>query len=176
MFSAFSEKEWEYYDIFHRDKDYRKEAETLSEKYLKGASRLIEVGSGQGQMTKELERLNYSVTTVDPNYNAYGDDIWDTLPEPFIHCDSVLALYDVCNYMSSQEYARFKKLLDRTEMPHVIEMWKPEDGVRFFTRKKSEGCHRIRLGIRLFGKAHLLFIYWGKGLCLAYHKLYLHED
>jgi SAM-dependent methyltransferase len=154
---AFNKKELEYYDIFHKDKDYEAEAKALP---LKGKT-ILEVGSGTGLMTKELRKLGYEVTTVDPNCEAdykYFEDVPD--PEKF---DNVLALYDVLNYME--------------EKPNisgwVIEMWDRSKGVKLFTYKKVDNCYRVRLGFKLFNKAHLLFIYWGKGFALAYHKLYL---
>lgn len=170
MFSAFNKKEWEYYDIFHKDKDYEVEAKRLP---LKGKT-VLEIGSGSGLMTRELEKLGYEVTTVDPNYPADYNWIGAAVAESPDRFDNIIALYDVINYMPPWEYRAFKLVSRYT--PTIIEKWNPGQGVKPFTHKRVGNYHRVRLGIKLFNKAHLLFIYWGKGLCLACHKLYLHGE
>lgn len=160
---AFNKKELAYYNFFHLDKDYEKEAKALD---LTGKT-VLEVGSGTGLMTAELRRLGYDVDTLEP-----------TDPDATYPCryedavfrkkyDNLLMLYDVVNYMKDVP----------NEWPSdniIIEMW-PDKPVRFFTHKRVGLLHRVRLGIRLSGRAHLLYIYWGMGLALAYHKLYLHK-
>lgn len=160
MFKAFNKGELRYYDIFHQDKDYEAEVKALP---LKGKT-VLEIGSGTGLMTKELRKLGYEVTTVDPNSPAD----YNTLDEvPDLHAfDNVIALYDVYNYIP--EWERM------WPEDWIIEMWDASKGVKFFTYKKAGGCHRIRFGIRLGNIAILKFIYWGKGWpAVAIHKLYL---
>jgi len=166
MFKAFNKGELRYYDIFHQDKDYAAEAKAL---LLKGKT-ILEIGSGTGLMTKELRKLGYEVTTVDPNADADYSSVWD-IPQGR-RFDTVIALYDVFNYMTPRERYNIK-CAGFTENG-LIEMWDKSKGVKFFTYKKAGGCHRVRFGIRIGNIAWLKFIYWGKGWpALAIHKLYL---
>lgn len=165
---AFNERELKYYDLFHKDKDYEAEAKALP---LTGRT-VLEIGSGTGLMTKELRKLGYRVTTVDPNHEADYPDLMDV--EGVF--DNVLLLYDVLNYIPNKGDYNFRsKLLELCPNNNqiIIEIWDKSKGVKPFTYKKVGHCHRVRLGFRWFNTAHLLFIYWGKGLALAYHKLYL---
>ena len=154
--------------MFHEDKNYALEASKLP---LEGSS-VLEIGSGTGLMTKELKRLGYKVTTVDPNAPADFKSLNDISDDWYF--DNVLALYDVCNYMPANLCCDTCYFLNRLGKNIIIEKWNKEDGVRFFTFKKSGKAKRIRLGIRIKDRAFILFFYWGHGLpALALHKLYL---
>lgn len=166
MFKAFNKGELKYYDMFHEDKEYAKE---LSQLPLAGKD-LVELGSGTGLMTKELRKRGFRVITVDPNAPA-DYSCWKEVD--YTNIKHVLALYDVLNYFAPKEY---KELKETVGDKLIEEIWDAEQGVKFFTYKKSDKAKRIRLGIKLFNRAYLTFIYWGKGKpAMAIHKLYLHN-
>ena len=163
---AFNKGELRYYDLFHTDKDYEAEAKALP---LKGKT-VLEIGSGTGLMTKELRKLGYRVTTVDPNIEADYNSVFDIPEKRF---DNITALYDVWNYLTFEERMYIgESIIKGTQ--RIIEEWDKSQGVKLFTHKMVKNCHRVRLGFRFFNNAHLLFIYWGLGKpAIAYHKLYL---
>lgn len=165
---AFNQGELRYYDLFHWDKDYKEEARQLP---LNG-KKVLEIGSGTGLMTKELRDMGYQVATVDPNCPADYAHLKE-IPA-YEKFDTVLALYDVLNYMPPKEREWTEARVNEMTNNFIYEVWQG-DYVKPFTHREVDGCHRIRLGFKRANKAHLLFIYWGKGLALAYHKLYLHE-
>jgi len=170
MFKAFT-NELKYYDLFHKDKNYAEEAKNLP---LKGKT-VLEIGSGTGLMTRELEKLGFKVTTVDPNSDADYSGIED-IPYNKSDFDNIVALYDVGNYMFPFEWHILKKAFVFKKVPFIYEIWDATKLVKPFTYKKVENCRRIRLGLKFRKKAHLLFIFWGKGPVISYHKLYLHEN
>lgn len=176
MFTAFGKRELEYYDIFHQDKDYGAEARALP---LKGKT-ILEIGSGTGLMTKELRELGYHVITIEP---TDPDSDYPQPVEEFVwwygkedSFDNIIALYDVLNYVKPADFKRIKYYASDACKNFMYQIWPAKRGVKFYTHKKVENCHRVRIGIKLWKTAHLWFIYWGKGLCITKHKLYLHED
>ena len=167
MFKAFNKGELKYYNHFHHNKNYGEEAKRLP---LKGKT-ILEIGSGTGLMTEELVKLGYEVTTVDPN-NVSDYDYFQQVPD-ISKYDNVLALYDVGNYLGPTEWRHLKYEAQKTNF--LYEIW-PDGPVKFLTHMKLGTCHRIRLGVKHAQRAHLLFIYWGKGIVINHHKLYLHEN
>jgi SAM-dependent methyltransferase len=184
-------RESKIYDLFHKDKDYKTEATLLRKKYPK-AKTVLEVGAGTGLLTKELFKMGFEVTVIEPSFPML-EILWTRLPMKWrqLWCinhtlektslvtfekntfDLVVAHYDILNYVKPEdkEFAIFK--LEYWGKKLDIEVWPKEDGVRLFTYKSVDGWHRIRLGIRLGNTAHLLFIYFGKGFFAEKHTLYL---
>ena len=178
--------ESKYYNIFHFDKDYAKEAREIRKKFPK-AKTVLEIGSGTGLMTVELEKLGFKVTCIEPSINmaveaskvSYNKnnniEIYiKTLEEfiPIIYFDLVLALYDVLNYSPNFWDNRLK--IRALGKDNIIEVWDRSKPVYPFMYKRARKCRRIRLGFKFMNKAYLWYIFTGKGLVISFHKLYLH--
>jgi SAM-dependent methyltransferase len=177
--------EAKFYDQFHQDKNYRKEARMLRKAFPK-AKTVFEIGCGTGNLTKELEKLGFKVTCVEPSEEMLKyfkgktkkvlhrkiNDPWFLLWEKKF--DLVLALYDVLNYIPENDFVSvFCKIFSMSKN-RVIEVW-PNKPVKFFTYKKAGDIHRIRLGIQLKERVFLWYIYFGlHEICSETHMLYMH--
>lgn len=187
MLTAFK-REARLYDQFHRDKDYAAEAAALREKYP-DATRVIEIGAGTGLLTRELRRLGFDVIAVEPSEsmqkiykknNNGGRPLLATVQDmvgfPEKWFDLAIAHYDVLNYVPFSDIDAVMQTLRNISKEQSIEVWDLNQGVTFFTRKKSAGLSRWRVGFRFRRWAWLFFIYWGSGFpCIAKHKLYFHD-
>jgi 2-polyprenyl-3-methyl-5-hydroxy-6-metoxy-1,4-benzoquinol methylase len=172
-----------YYNLFHSDKDYAKQAKQLRKRFPTAVT-VLEIGSGTGLMTRELQKQGFIVTALEPSAQMremakcnQGNftlpiRIQDIKSRP--RYDLVLALYDVLNYVPSTDIVAVLKRLSKLGHHVVIEMWQPQY-VKPFTIKKVEGCTRVRLGFKWKQTAHLWYIYWGEGFLVEHHKLYLHK-
>lgn len=186
------DKEAAYYNLFHRDKNYRAEAKRLRAMFPK-AKTVLEIGSGTGLMTHELTRLGFKVDCIEPSLSMAlrhlprnDKDVWkeikntrtflttiqDFIPEK--KYDIVLALYDVLNYIPHDEYDMVIEKMGKLGRSKIVEMWYRHGGVRLFTIKRLKGITRIRLGIRVRNTAHLWYIFFGGGIVVSHHKLYFH--
>lgn len=174
-------EEVKYYDLFHLSKNYEAEAKEIRRKFPK-AKYVLEIGCGTGNLTIELEKLGFFVTCIEPSKEmlkyfkgtggAFPVTIQDFIP-PEDKFDLVLAMYDVLNYIPETEIdAVVLKIMDIGKRWHT-EVWNKKKPVKPFTYKKANGCHRVRLGFRFKNAVHLWFIFWGKGLVISKHKLYL---
>lgn len=172
--------ESKYYNIFHFDKDYAKEAREIRKKFPK-AKTVLEIGSGTGLMTVELEKLGFKVIGLEPSVDMIrqfeGNNMVNcTLEEysflPKKKFDLVLALYDVLNYSPNFWDNRLK--IRALGKDNIIEVWDRSKPVYPFMYKRARKCRRIRLGFKFMNKAYLWYIFTGKGLVISFHKLYLH--
>ena len=175
--------EAKYYDLFHKDKDYAGQAREIRKRYPK-AKTVLEIGSGTGLMTKELEKLGFEITMLEPSIDMLIE-LGKKFPKRFVYdipiqdfplgirYDLVLALYDVLNYVSFKDFRGVYEKIQRLGKDHIIEVW-PPDPVKWFTYKRVGNCHRIRLGFKLFDKVFLWYIFWGDGLVVSHHRLYIH--
>jgi SAM-dependent methyltransferase len=172
--------ESKYYNIFHFDKDYAKEAREIRKKFPK-AKTVLEIGSGTGLMTVELEKLGFKVIGLEPSVDMIrqfeGNNMVNcTLEEysflPKKKFDLVLALYDVLNYSPNFWDNRLK--IRALGKDNIIEVWDKNKPVYPFMYKRARKCRRIRLGFKFMNKAYLWYIFTGKGLVISFHKLYLH--
>ena len=177
------DKEALYYDLFHRDKNYKREAKLIRRKHPK-AKTILEIGAGTGNLTVELERLGFVVDAVEPSLmmlayfkgdrtRTHNTTIQDFIP-PRKKYDIILALYDVLNYIPHRDYWQVVYMLNQLSVYKIVEIWNRYDEVKPLTIKKAKGATRVRLGFKWGNTAQLWFIYWGKGLVINYHKLYFH--
>ena len=184
VFMGFGNKhqnEAKYYDLFHQNKDYEREAQKIKKRYQK-AETILEIGCGTGNLTIELEKLGFKVTCIEPSKEmlkyfkgsggAFPVTIQDFIP-PEDKFDLVLAMYDVLNYIPDNELDEVVKKITDIGKQWLVEAWDPTKSVKSFTHKIANGCHRIRLGFRFKDTVHLWFIFWGQGLVISKHKLYL---
>jgi len=175
---SFSKGESSYYDLFHKDKDYKKEALKIKKMFPKAVT-VLEIGCGTGNMTVELEKLGFDVLGIDPSKGMLKKfkgkkSVWCTLEGlsyPKKKYDLVLALYDVLNYIPEFETALNK--MSRLGNQVYYEVW-PDQPVKLYMYKRIGKYKRIRLGFKFESEAYLWYIYWGKGLVIDFHKLYLH--
>lgn len=173
-----------YYDIFHRDKDYESEAKELRRRYP-NAKTVLEIGCGTGNLTRELEKLDFKITCIEPSGKmlkyfggAQTKPIRTTIQDyvlPDGEFDLVLATYDILNYISWDEIQKVLSKISDAGRQVYVETWDVSASVRFLTYKRVNGHHRVRLGFRLLDTVFLWFIFWGQGLVISYHKLYLHR-
>jgi 2-polyprenyl-3-methyl-5-hydroxy-6-metoxy-1,4-benzoquinol methylase len=185
---AFS-TEAKYYDAFHSNKDYTKEATEIRRRYPK-AKTVLEIGSGTGLMTIELEKLGFKVTGLEPSlamtniantYHRMGTGgfkhvtIQEFAEMPILgkKYDLIIALYDVLNYVPRADIDKVFKKIEKLGKNSIVEIW-PDQLVKPFTYKKVGNYRRIRLGFRFNKVAYLWYIYWGDGLVTSFHKLYFH--
>lgn len=185
MLSAFK-GEARYYDPFHEDKDYAAEAALLREKYPE-AKMILEIGAGTGRLTRELMQCGFSVMPLEPSAemvkffrinNPGKRPLSATIQGMSLFggmFDLVVAHYDVLNYVPFRDIDTVMRDLRNVSADHSIEVWDPKQGVKFWTYKKAGKLKRIRIGFRFRKRAWLFFIFWGKGLSIACHKLYLHD-
>lgn len=172
------------YNLFHSDKSYSKEALLLKKKYPE-AKTILEIGAGTGLLTKQLVKLGFRVTVIEPSLSML--QTWsipgverlksklEDIPEKRFKAknfDLVVAHYDVLNYINHEDLQTQKFKLERWGKDVSIEMWSG-NSVKFFTHKKAKGWHRVRIGFEWKWKAHLWYIYWGKGFVVEKHTLYL---
>ena len=186
MFDAFK-SEARYYDAFHADKDYAAEAESLRKRYP-SAKRVLEIGAGTGLLTRELERLGFSVTAVEPSTEMrqkfldnnplklpFQSTIQGIPSFPVNWFDLTIAHYDVLNYVPFDELPGVLRKLLIISKQQDIEIWDSSKPVKFFTMKRVGKLRRFRFAFRFGQRVTLFFVYTGKGLCVSKHKLYLHE-
>ena len=175
-------KEAKYYDLFHLSKDYETEAKEIRRKFPK-AKTVLEIGCGTGNLTIELLKLGFKVTCLEPslgmilyfkvkNYKVGLTTIQDFMP-PEDKFDLVLAMYDVLNYVPEDEFDMVMKKISNIGKEFHCETWDKRKTIRIFTYKVVDNCHRARLGFRFKNVVYLWFIFWGKGLVISKHKLYL---
>lgn len=179
-------REARYYDLFHQDKDYASEAEEIRCRFP-NAKTVLEIGSGTGNLTIELAKLGFEITCIEPSYEMLkyhkGGEKWltQTLIQNysryahFEQFDLVLATYDALNYVPFGEIEDVLTMIFGLGKDVYVEIWDPLVSIRHLTYKKADGCHRLRLGFRIGNIIHLWFIFWGQGLVITHHKLYLHR-
>lgn len=176
------DKEAYYYNLFHKDKNYKKQAKEIQEMYPDAKS-ILEIGCGTGLLSIELEKLGFNVYGVEPSLgmlNFYKGKIAERttiqkIKIPEKKFDLAVCAYDVLNYIPHEEYNLVIRKLNRMANNIYKEIWNPKEKVYPFTFKKYKKCWRIRLGFKWKKIAHLLYIFGGKGIVVNYHKLYLHE-
>ena len=185
VFMGFGNKhqnEAKYYDLFHQNKDYEREALEIAKKFPQ-AKTILEIGCGTGNLTKELERLCYKVTCIEPSLEmlkyfkgdtkeVFNRTIQEYVPPPW-KFDLVLAMYDVLNYIPKDDLDMVMKKISSIGKEFHCETWNPMQSFHYLTHKIANGCHRIRLGFKFNNTAYLWFIFWGRGLVISKHKLYL---
>ena len=177
-------KEATLYNLFHSDKNYRKEAKELRKKYP-DAKTLLEIGAGTGLLTKELVKLGFKVTCIEPSSEMLA--LWSIKGVERINAkledvplkrfkrnqfDLLVAHYDVLNYIDNDCFGEQARKLLRWAENYSTEVWSGTS-VKPFTYKFKKGWHRVRLGFRVGTKVHLWFIYFGKGFLVEKHTLYL---
>jgi len=184
-------KEAVYYDIFHTDKNYRKEAKAIRKQYP-DAKTVLEIGSGTGALTGELKRCGFIVDCIEPSKEmvenntakprtiivAKIEDIveeWDQVPESTFEkkYDLVLAMYDVLNYVPHNKYEMVIGKLKEWGTYLVTEMWS-FDGVKPIQFRRFGKYWRLRLGFKLRNTVHLWYIFGGASLVVEKHTLYIH--
>ena len=174
------DREAKYYNLFHQDKDYKFEAFEIFLKYPK-AKTILEIGSGTGNLTKELVKLDYKVTCIEPSFmmNSYNPHacFWGTIQEyehkgkPF---DLVIAMYDVLNYIPKEELIKVISKIFNIGKKFEFEVWDPKKPVKPLTIKRVGLNFRIRLGFKIKRKVYLCYFFIGKyGFLANFHKLYL---
>jgi len=150
---------------------------------------VLEIGSGTGLMSQALEQTGFIVQSIEPSremvkiamdnhrFPTQGISICtiqDFSSEGKTY-DLVLCLYDVLNYVPFDEISVVIKKIKSLSKHVVIEMWK-KGHVYPFTYKKNGQYKRVRLALRWFNNCvYLVYIYWGKGICIDTHKIHLHE-
>ena len=82
-------------------------------------------------------------------------------------------MYDVLNYIPDSDYGDVMDKINKIGRLFYFETWNPKNPFNWFTHKIANGCHRVRLGFKFRGNVHLWFIFWGRGLVISKHKLYL---
>lgn len=172
-----------YYNFFHKDKGYTTQARKIRKLYP-WAKTVLEVGSGTGNMTRPLAKQGFKVTCVEPSkemlqcFKGLGRDIVVSKIEDLKinkKFDLVLALYDVLNYVPFVDYPRVLKKLHRLSKNVLIEIW-PKQPIKLFTYKRYKNYHRIRIAIAFKKIIRIAYIYWGMGIVIDFHKLYLHKQ
>lgn len=173
------------YNLFHSDRDYKSQAKKLRDKYPL-AKTVLEIGAGTGLLTKELVKQGFVVTIIEPSkemlanwrcssVKRYNSKLEDLPANTFKkgQFDLVLALYDVFNYIPVEEY--YDAVTKAIDWGKSIEdeIWDKSMGVKFLTFKRRGGWRRLRIGVRWGRIAHLWFIYFGKGIFVEKHKMYL---
>ena len=174
--------EAKYYDLFHQDKDYAKEAQAIKKKFPR-VKTILEIGCGTGNLTVELEKLGFKVTGIEPSgemlkyFKGNTKEVFMTTIQNYIPPKKkfglVLAMYDVLNYIPDADYGDVMDKINKIGRLFFFETWDPKNPFYWFTHKIANGCHRVRLGFKFRGNVHLWFIFWGQGLVISKHKLYL---
>ena len=179
-------KEAKFYNLFHAGKDYASEARAIRISFPDAKS-ILEIGAGTGKLTRELIKLGFKVTVIEPSKEMLSQ--WRNKDVPRIYkkiedldiktfkknkFDVVIALYDVLNYVHPFELVEQWVKMKRWGKQMMWEMWPAREGVKLFTHKKASGWHRFRFGIEFRGRVHLWFVYTGKGFFIEKHTLYLH--
>ena len=171
-----------YYDLFHQGKNYKQEAEQIK-KMFPNAITVLEIGCGTGNLTIELEKLGFKVTGIEPSkemlkyFKGRTNKVYRTTIQEYIppkkKYDLVLAMYDVLNYIPESDIDEVGLKIKAMGKHWHAEVWSDFTFVIPFTYRKVDHYHRIRLGFKFKNIAHLWFIFWGKGLVISKHKLYL---
>ena len=176
--------EAKYYDAFHKDKNYKKEAKEIRKKFPK-AKTILEVGCGTGNLTCELEKLGFKVTCVEPSKEMLKffkgktkNVIVKKINEPWFfewnkEFDVSLAMYDVLNYLPTLDCIDVMNKMLKISKDCVFELWS-YGPVKPFTYKRAGNLHRIRLGFTYNHKTHLWYFFFGDGFLVEKHTLYLH--
>lgn len=176
------DNEARYYDVFHRDKDYVAEAREIRAEFP-DAKTVLEIGCGTGNLTRQLEGLGFEIACLEPSggmlkyfkgkkSKVIQTTIQDYEP-PKEKFDLVLATYDALNYVPHSDYCEVVgKILEMAKDVYT-EAWDKRKPVHCFTYKRADGCHRLRLGFRFRNDVYLWYIFWGKGLVVTHHRLYL---
>jgi SAM-dependent methyltransferase len=178
--------EAKYYNKFHKDKDYQKQAEHLREIYP-DAKYVLEVGCGTGLMTRELQKQGFKVIGIEPNkemlkmWRAKSTKViqkkiesvgfCEFLPKQF---DLVLALYDVLNYVPHDWYGEVMYNLRSWGKKLIYEDWRGNK-VDLVRVKKVNGIIRLRIAIKHNQKVSIWYIYLAKKPIIEKHTLYLHN-
>lgn len=177
------------YDFFHGDKDYRKQAQTIRETYPQ-AKTILEIGSGTGMMTKELKKLGFKVTCLEPSLHMAAmslekkrinvRDLYPCTIQDFRlteQYDLVLALYDVLNYVPVGDYHKVLHKIKSLGKNYIIELWPHQQKITPVVYKYVKGIHRIRLGFKVGPKVFLWYLFFGKTIVpiIEHHALYLHS-
>jgi SAM-dependent methyltransferase len=174
------DREAKYYNLFHQDKDYKDEALKISLLYPK-VKTILEIGSGTGNLTKELVKLGYKVTCIEPSFmmNSYNPHagFWGTIQEyehkgkPF---DLVIAMYDVLDYIPEKDLTAVMYKIGDIGKEFIYEVWDRKKFVKPLTIKRVGLNFRIRLGFKFRDKVYLWYFFLGKyGFLANFHKLYL---
>ena len=179
------DNEARYYDIFHQHKDYAAEAREIRRKFP-DAKTVLEIGCGTGNLTVELRKLGFLLTCLDPSmemleYHKGGAkyilnmSIQEYPIIPRHKFDLVLATYDALNYVPFDE---IRGVIDKIPgmTKHIYaEVWDPWLPVRPLSYKRANGCHRLRVGFKFRYQVYLWYVFWGRGLVISHHHLYLHR-
>lgn len=94
-----------YYDSIYEDRDYAEEARHISSYMLGG--KILDIGSGTGKLTVELQKLGMEVTPIEPSHsmnivakhrNVYAIEQSVDRMEQY-NQDGVIASFDVLDYV-----------------------------------------------------------------------------
>lgn len=173
------------YDLFHKDKNYLKEAREIKKRYPDAVT-ILEIGAGTGKLTEQLVKLGFSVVAIEPsvdmvdNFNVKNVSVVSKKLEDIPiglykkkKFDLVLAHYDVFNYIPHQKHEECMLKILKWGKNFDLQRWDPSKGVTFFTIKKVPGWVRIRIGLKWKMTAHLWYFYLGKNFFVEKHTMYL---
>ena len=184
----FNEKEVEYYDVFRGRLACLDEAREIKKRFFK-ARTVLDIGCGTGMVGEELEEMGCKVTGVEPSWAMYKKavkrmsgcypipiQLFPSFPELMEDkFDLAIGLYDVMNYIPHKDLAGVMDTIHQAAKESYLPMWDPSKRVKLITFKKKHDCSRLRFAIRIFGRVFVWFVYWGRGLCFSFPKLYLHR-
>lgn len=173
------------YNLFHKNKDYAAEALKIKQNYP-DVKTILEIGAGTGLLTKELLKLGFKMTVVEPSIDMLRtwrhDNVFvlnvgiEILPKFTFEKDKfdlTIAHYDVLNYIKPVHYNDVVEKLMYWSKQFSTEMWNL-GSVKLFTHKKEKGWHRFRVAFKIGKTVHIWFIYTGKKFLVEKHTLYLH--